>query len=193
MARQKKVNHAKGKTGPKLLEQIEKPAEVATRLASTPFEFMKRFGEEMDNLFGEFGFGRGSLTQNLERRFGAGLWTPQVEMFERNGELIVRADLPGMRKNDVKVEVTDDGITIEGERRNEEEEKSDGFFRTERSYGRFYRRLPIPAGVDPEEATATFENGVLEITMAAPKRTHSKTRRVEIKDESRPLAKRKAA
>jgi HSP20 family protein len=193
MARQKKANHTKAASGPKLLEQIDKPAEVATRLAATPFEFMKRFGEEMDNLFGEFGFGRGSLTQNLERRFGAGLWTPQVEMFERNGELVVRADLPGMRKDDVKVEVTDDGITIEGERRNEDEEKGEGFYRTERSYGKFYRRLPIPAGIDPEDATATFNNGVLEVTMAAPKRTSSKTRRVEIRDESRPHAKRKAA
>jgi HSP20 family protein len=192
MARQKK-NHTKETSGPKLLEKIDKPAEVATRLAATPFEFMKRFGEEMDNLFGEFGFGRGSLTQNLERRFGAALWSPQVEMFERDGELVVRADLPGLKKDDVKVEVAEDAITIEGERRNEEEEEREGFYRTERSYGKFYRRLPIPAGVDAEDATATFNNGVLEITMAAPKRTHSKTRRVEIRDESRPQAKRKAA
>lgn len=184
MARQRNTNQTKATNGPKSLETRDNASDVATRLAATPVEFMKRFGEEMDRLFGEFGFGRGWLTSNVERGFGQGLWSPQVEMFERNGELIIRADLPGLTKDDVKVELTDDGLTIEGERRSEQKETREGFYRSERSYGKFYRRLPLPEGVKAEDANATFNNGVLEITMDAPKRTSSKTRRLEIRDES---------
>ena len=114
-------------------------------------------------------------------------------MFKRDGELVVRADLPGLTKDDVKVEVADGGITIEGERRSQQEERREGFYHSERRYGKFYRRLPLPEGVTAQEANATFRDGVLEITMEAPKQKDSKPRRVPINDESQPQAKRKAA
>jgi HSP20 family protein len=90
-------------------------------------------------------------------------------MFERDGELVLRADLPGLSKDDVKVELADNAVTIEGERRAEHEEKHEGFYRSERSYGKFHRRMPLPQGVNTEDAKASFHDGVLEVTMPAPK------------------------
>jgi HSP20 family protein len=94
------------------------------------------------------------------------------------------------------VEVTDDAIKIRGERRQEEEENEEGYYRSERSYGSFYRELPLSSGVNREEANATFRNGVLEITMPAPAR-QSSSRRIEIGEgavtEQQPQTKSKAA
>jgi len=154
--------------------------------SNSPFAFMRRFTEDMDRLFGDFGFGSG-LAPSFGRNFLASslgdvsqtLWTPQIEMFERDGQLVVRADLPGVSKDDVNVEITDDAITISGERRQEHEEKGEGYYRTERTYGSFYRQIPLPEGVSAEDAKATFNNGVLEITLKAPQR-ESRSRRLEI-------------
>ena len=149
----------------------------------SPFSFMKRFGEEMDRLFGDFTPGRNWIPPALAEVTGAN-WAPQVEMFERDGELVVRADLPGLTKDDVKVEFTDDGLTIEGERRSEEEEKGEGYYRSERSYGKFFRRLPLPEGVKADNASATFRDGVLEVTMEAPRHEQRKPRTLEIQGET---------
>jgi HSP20 family protein len=141
----------------------------------SPFALMRRFSEEMDRLFGNFGFGA-SVASGFGREFGrpadleSSMWLPQVEAFEREGKLIVRADLPGLTKDDINVEVTDDAIKIRGERRQEREEDEEGYYRSERSYGSFYREIPLPSGVNREEAKASFRNGVLEITMPAPAR-----------------------
>jgi HSP20 family protein len=173
--------------------ETDKPGSVGaigSQLATTPFTLMKRFGEEMDRLFEDVGLNRGWLN-SIGRDLG--MWTPQVEMFEREGELVVRADLPGLTKDDVNVELSDGGITIEGERREEKSEKREGFYRNERHYGKFYRRLPLPEGVDVQDANATFRDGVLEITMSAPKRKESKPRRLSIQDDSPPQAKQQAA
>ena len=158
----------------------------------SPFTFMRRFSEEMDRLFEDFGMGRGWLAPRFGREFfpntfgslERSAWSPQVEAFERGGKFIVRADLPGMTKDDVKVEVTDDAITLSGERRQEHEEKREGFYRTERSYGSFYRQIPLPEGVRADDATATFQNGVLEISMQAPQREERRSRQIQITDAS---------
>jgi len=175
------------------VEKREERGELGARLAATPFSFVRRFAEEMDNLFEDFNFRRDWLAPVFGNELGAGIWSPQVEMLQHNGELIVRADLPGLTKDDVKVEVTDNAITIEGERRGEKEEKREGFYRSERSYGKFYRRLPIPEGVNIKDAEATFQNGVLEVKMKTSKREQQKSRRLEITDASAPKAHRKAA
>ena len=158
----------------------------------------------MDRLFEDFGFVRGWLTPGFGRDLlqssfgeaGQAMWNPQVEVFEREGQLVVRADLPGLTKDDVKVEVTDQAINISGERRKEHEEKREGYYRSERSYGSFYRSIPLPEGVNADDARATFNSGVLEITMAAPQR-ESRGRQLEIKEgsagEEQPRAKTQAA
>jgi HSP20 family protein len=174
--------------------QNRKSEDLGERLAATPFTFMRRFSEEMDRMFGDLGFGRDWLSPVLDRaQLPSGLWSPQVEMFERDNHLLLRADLPGLTKDDVDVEFSKDGITIEGERKNEHEEKGEGYFRSERSYGKFFRRIPVPEGVDIEKAKATFDNGVLEITMPAPKREEHKPRRLAIGGNGHTQARGKAA
>ncbi len=181
------------RTGPRSVEKREERGELGARLAATPFSFMRRFAEEMDNLFEDFNFRRDWLTPVFGSELGAGVWSPQVEMLQHNGELVLRADLPGLTKDDVKVEITDNAITIEGERHGEKEEKREGFYRSERSYGKFYRRLPIPEGVEVKDAEATFQNGVLEVKMKASKREQQKARRLEVTEAAAPKAHRKAA
>ena len=92
---------------------------------------------------------------------------------------MVRADLPGLTKDDVNIEVTDEFLTISGERKEEKEEKQEGFYRSERSYGSFYRQIPVPDGAKTENAAATFNNVVLEIKIQVPKVT-APTRKLEI-------------
>lgn len=166
-----------------------------------PFSFMRRFSEDMDRLFGDFGLGRG-LASGFAGEAGrladleGSMWSPQVEAFERDGKLIIRADLPGLTKDDINVDITDDAIKIRGERRQETEENEEGYYRSERSYGSFYRQIPLPSGVNGEEANATFRNGVLEISMPAPARQPS-SRRIEIGEgstaEEQPQTRSKAA
>ncbi|HZS04223.1 MAG TPA: Hsp20/alpha crystallin family protein [Blastocatellia bacterium] len=152
-----------------------------------PFLMMNRFAEEVDRIFENFGMGRGALSTRFGQFPARGtggtsqtLWSPQVEMFEREGKLHVRADLPGMNKDDVKVEITDGGLTIQGERRSEHKEDREGFYRSERSYGSFFRTIPLPEGVNAGNAQASFRDGVLEITMPAPQRQENR-RQIEIK------------
>src|ERR1051325_6270928 len=191
--RKNSKNGKKGAEKPTALQRRD-AENLSERLAATPFTFVRRFSEEMDRLFEDFGLGRGVLTPMLEiSQLPRGLWSPQVEMFERDNQIVLRADLPGLTKDDVNVELANDGITIEGERKNEREEEGEGFYRSERSYGKFYRRIPVPEGVNLENAQATFNNGVLEITMPAPKPEARKARRLEIAGESQPRARAKTA
>jgi HSP20 family protein len=115
-------------------------------------------------------------------RAGAELWAPQIDVFQRNNELVVKADLPGLKKDEVKIDVTDDAITIQGERRSEHEEEREGVYRSERSYGSFCRVVPLPEGAITDQAKATFNNGVLEITMPAPPEQVTRGRRLEISE-----------
>lgn len=152
---------------------------------------MRRFSEDMDRLFDDFGFGSNWLGPSFARdffprslgEFRQSLWSPQTETFEREGQLVIRADLPGLKKDDVNVEITDDAITISGERRDEDEERREGYYRSERSYGSFFRSIPLPEGVNADNANATFNNGVLEITMQAPQ-LQSRGRRLEITESA---------
>jgi HSP20 family protein len=151
---------------------------------------MGRMMEDMDRMFEQFGFGRGLTPAfgGLGHNIWAGLsndatalWSPAVEMFEKGDKLVVRAEIPGVSKDDVSVDITDDVLTIEGERRQESEDRGEGFYRSERSYGRFMRSIPLPEGVDGEKADARFEHGVLEVTLPAPKRERKRGRKLSIR------------
>ena len=137
------------------------------------FPLFERLTRELDELFGRFPFERTPFEPK------AASWTPEIEMFTKDNMLHVRADLPGLKKEDVTVELTDESITIRGERKIEKEEKGEGFYRTERSYGSFYRVLPLPEGVKTETAKAEVRDGVLEITMPMVK-VEEKKRTLEI-------------
>jgi len=192
MARNKngKASKTHERTGPGSLARRKQGQSLAP--AFSPFSFVGRVMEEMDRLAEDFGFGRGLLA-TVDLNLPRPAWAPQVEMFERDGELVLRADLPGLNKDEVKVELADGAVTIEGERRGEHEEEGEGFYRSERNYGRFYRRLPLPEGVRTDDATATFNNGVLEVTMPMPKRESRAARKLEIRGEGAPKSKAKAA
>ena len=92
-------------------------------------------------------------------------WAPAVEVTQRDGNYVVRAELAGINPDDVRVEITNEAIVIQGERREERDEDKGGLHVTERRYGRFYREIPLPEGAKAETARARFENGVLEISV----------------------------
>ena len=145
------------------------------REETNPFAFMRRISEELDRAFGP-GTDVLAMPQLYSR-----VWSPALEVFERDDKFFVRLDLPGVTKEDVKIEVSHDELTIEGERRLAKDEKKEGFYRTERTYGNFYRQIAIPEHVRAEEATATFKDGVLQIEMPAIPIPEAKKRTVEIK------------
>jgi HSP20 family protein len=128
-----------------------------TLFGGGPFNMMKRFSEEMDRMFG-----------NSIPPAEAELWAPPLEVEQKEGKFIVTAELPGLAKEDVKVEVLEDALVIEGERKRVKEEKEEGFYRSERYYGKFYRSIPLPKGAKPEEIKAELNNGILEVVIPVP-------------------------
>lgn len=143
------------------------------------FPLFQRLSRELDDMFNSFG---------IERNFAEpvkSVWTPEVEMFTKNNELIVRVDVPGLKKEDISIELTEESLVLKGERKFEKEEKKEGFYRAERSYGSFYRALPLPEGVKIENAKAVVHDGVLEITVPMVK-VEAKTKKLEITEAPAP-------
>jgi HSP20 family protein len=149
--------------------------------APSPFGLMRRVMEDLDGLFEGFGglTPRSDLSSRSGER-GRSAWVPAVDVVEGDGQLVIRADVPGLNKDQIQVEVQDGNLVISGERKEEHEERQSGVYRVERSYGSFYRVVPLPEGVNAEQAKASFANGVLEITMPAPQQPQP--RRLEIKE-----------
>jgi HSP20 family protein len=172
------------------------PTEAKPMKVSTPFGFMRRFATDMERLFEEF---EGSRFPSLfgreffpfTREFEHVGWVPDIEVRRNNGQFVVRADLPGLKKDDVKVDLADNVLTISGERKEETEEKREGFYRSERRHGTFYRQILLPEGAKADTAAAEFTDGVLQITMQVPERK-PQARRLEIK-QGEESAKAKAA
>ena len=151
-----------------------------TRYSRSPFEMMQRLSDEMDELFDSFIYGRPLARSRGQSRLQH-LWAPAVEVCEEGNQLRVSVDLPGVSKDNVKVDVRDGMLTVEGERREELSEggEQQGFRRSERRYGSFYRGIPLPEGAEAEKAEARMKEGVLEITVPI---TAKHTRRLEIQD-----------
>lgn len=148
-----------------------------------PFALLRQMTSDFDRMFGESVWPAIDSSALRTRELGESLaWIPQIDMFERQNRLVTRVDLPGMRKEDVKVEVTDGHLAISGERKRESEEKQERFYRSERDYGSFYRTIPLPEGVKIADVKATFAEGVLEVSVPLPARLEEKPRRVEIQD-----------
>ena len=128
----------------------EKPlARNEPTVLSSPFSLMRRLSDDMERIF-EDSWGAHRLPRLIRGLDLAGMrWTPDIEAFERKGQFVVRADLPGMTKDNVKVEVSEGELIIQGERKEEKEQKDKGYYASERSYGAFYRAVPLPEGVSP--------------------------------------------
>ncbi len=110
---------------------------------------------------------------------GAGRrWVPAMDLVEAGDSLVLRADLPGLRREDVNIEVKDGVLTISGERKDEHEEKVDGYYRVERTFGSFARTLTLPKGIEAEGIAADFADGVLEVKI--PKPEDRKPHRIEV-------------
>jgi len=122
-----------------------------------PFTLMKHFTDEADRMFGY----KTAIAPH-------DAWRPAIEVKEDKGNLLVTAELPGVNFEDVKVHFTGDALVVEGERKYEKEEQREGYFHTERSYGRFYRTIPVPEGANADKATAQFNNGVLNVVIPIP-------------------------
>jgi HSP20 family protein len=162
------------------------------RAFDSPFRMLQRFADEMDRVFDDFGLGRGWLAPRTRARLFEApwwelgteweAWTPAIEVVHRDNELVVRADLPGLSKDEIKVDLTEDAITIQGERKREHKEEREGVYRSERSYGSFSRVIPLPEGTMTDQAKATFKDGVLEVTMPAPPEQVRRGRRLEISE-----------
>jgi HSP20 family protein len=147
----------------------------------SPISLMRRFTEDIDRAFG-FGSGlnRGDYS---ELEFN---WAPPVEVRQSGNNLVIHADLPGLNENDVKVEATDEGLAIHGERRREHTSEEGGWRHSERVYGRFYRLIPLPESAKIEETRANFRNGVLEVVVPVPE-LERKHRQIPVSASSQPL------
>ena len=141
----------------------------------SPFREMERMQREMDRLFngGLAAFGRGEEAMTISE------WAPCVDITEDNKEFVVEAELPEVKKEDVKVTVEDDVLTIRGERKAEKEETGKKYHRIERSYGSFERSFTLPEAADAGKISSEFKDGVL--TVHLPKNSNGKRKAIEIK------------
>ena len=131
--------------------------------------------DRMDRLFGEMlGRGRGG-----EEGLATGLWVPQVDVFETPDHIVLKADLPAVKKEDVEISIQNSTLTLKGERKMETEQKDKQVHRLERSYGAFTRSFTLPPTVDAERANAEFADGVLTLTL--PRREESKPKQIKVK------------
>jgi HSP20 family protein len=155
------------------------PAPARTEPAPpTPFDLLRRMTAQFDRVFDRPFAAFPSWSAFFERMPAHGFlpgpmpdsWTPRVDMITRDGAFVVRADLPGVPKEEIKIEVADNVLTLQGERRSVVEHKEGETAYTERFYGEFYRAIPLPDGADVAKVAATYKDGVLEIVvpMAAP-------------------------
>lgn len=183
----------RGQAQPSLLPAfMSSPGLMASAFMSNPFAFAQAMSQEMDRLFGAFGSedlaspyaqgaaGRGLASTGQAAGRGMTQWTPQMEAFQRGNELVVRADLPGLKPDEVQIDVEDGVLTISGERRESSEDRREGWYRSERSYGAFSRSIALPEGVDEDQVNARYEQGVLEVTVPLPQQQRPRARRVQI-------------
>jgi HSP20 family protein len=119
-----------------------------------------------------------AVTRLLSEPRGARPWSPSVDIYETENELVLKADLPEVNLEDIDVRVENDTLTLKGERKFQKDDSVRGYHRIERSYGSFTRSFSVPATVDPEQVKAEFKNGVLTVTL--PKKEAAKPRQVKI-------------
>jgi HSP20 family protein len=138
-----------------------------------PFRDLRSLQEEVNRLFST------NLTRSFgDESIGRGAWSPSVDIYENKEQIVLEAELPGMKQEDFDLSVENNVITLRGERRFEKTDDSDNYHRVERSYGSFTRSFTLPQSVSAEGAKAEYNNGVLRVTL--PKREEAKSRRIEV-------------
>ncbi len=170
----------------KLPVKQETPAPAATSLWE-PFEALHK---EVDRIFDEFtrGFGRRPLRRRffeaeplLRYETSFGVSAPVVDVVEKEKEYQISAELPGLEEKDVEVSVADDMLTIKGEKKEEKEEKAKNYYVSERRYGAFQRSFLLPSGVDAEKIEASFQKGVLTVTLPKTPEAQKREKKIAIK------------
>ena len=156
-------------------------AVVPGRSPRDAFSLLSQLTSELDRMFEDWPSRRWPSLRHLTA--GASTtWSPRIDVFERDNRLVTRVDLPGLKKEEVSVEVTDGHLALSGERKRETEEQKDNVYRTEREYGSFYRSVPLPEGVKLEDVKATFADGVLEVSVPLPTKAATSVRKVQIEE-----------
>jgi HSP20 family protein len=164
---------------------VEKAKEKETKAVEPrrPFMDLGHRERDMDRVIEDF-FGRRMRPWGRDRwlgREGIDLKVPTVDLFEEKADVVVKAELPGVDKDNIQVNLTDHTLTIKGEKKKEEEVKEENYYRSERSYGSFFRTIDLPTDVHADKVKATFKNGVLEVRM--PKTEEAKAKEVKVKVE----------
>jgi HSP20 family protein len=146
-----------------------------------PFSELTRLERGMERMLGDF-FAKPWLGfQWPEGLREIGVREPAIEVFEEKDDVVVKAEIPGIKKEELEVNVTDDLLTIKGEKKKEEEVKEKGYYYSERSYGAFERSVEIPRAVHADKARATFKDGILEVRL--PKTEEAKRKEVKLRVE----------
>ncbi len=146
--------------------------EVPTRAVWNPFRELARIENELNKLFSEF---LPSTRESVE----VVTWAPRVDVYEKDNNIVIEAEIPGAKKEDIEVKIKDNAVVIKGEVKKEEEKKEENYYRKERFYGTFERVIPLPTEVKAEEAKAEFKDGILRLTI--PKATQEHEVKIEVK------------
>lgn len=144
----------------------------------SPLRELEEMRRDMDRLFEEFLSLSPRRRRGLAGRAESGMIVPNIEMYDARNEIVVKAELPGINKEDIDLTITKDSLILKGEFKREEERKEEEYFINERNYGPFSRTISLPVEVDSEKARATFKNGILELVI--PKREEAKPKEIKI-------------
>ena len=161
----------------------DKEKETKAVAAWRPFMDLARWERDMDRMMDEF-FARRTRPWWPQRWFGTEemeVNAPAVDIFEEKDDIVVKAEIPGMDKNNIEVNLMDHTLTIKGEKKKDEEIKKENYYRSERSYGSFVRTLQLPTDVHADKVKATFRNGVLEVRPKRRRRKKSRSKLTEAK------------
>ncbi|MCD6521223.1 Hsp20/alpha crystallin family protein [Candidatus Calescamantes bacterium] len=150
---------------------------VRKREEWSPLREIMQFRDEIDRLFEDF-FSPWTVRR---RRRQEVTWLPDVDVYEDENNVIVEAELPGLKGDEVDISITGNTLTIKGEKKQEKEEKGRNYYIVERSYGSFARSIELPAEVEPDKAKATMRNGVLKVTIPKAPEAKPKQIKVEVK------------
>jgi HSP20 family protein len=161
------------------MSETKRDALTPSRGVADPFALLRGMTSELDRVFADWPSFRWPRFGQMSE---SAVWSPKIDVFERDNRIVTRIDLPGMKKEDVSVEVTDGHLVLSGERKRETEEHKDNFYRSEREYGSFYRTVPLPEGVRLEDVKAAFADGVLEVSIPMPVRPKANVQRIEIEE-----------
>jgi HSP20 family protein len=141
---------------------------------------MEEMAEEMGRFIDEFVERPGIPVRRGRGALARGVWAPAVEMIDRKDELLVKAELPGIEKKDISVSVSGDVLTIKGERKMEKEVKEEDYYCCESVYGKFFRAISLPMGVDTEKIKAEHKHGILEVHLPKTKEVKEKVKEISV-------------